>query len=444
VTFELGRALLLSGTVTPESLSRALAASVEPGMPLGRALVGLGLVSESDLDAELARGDRTPAVEHITPRLDLLGDLPTGLCHRLAAIPVRIDPDGAVDVAVLDTRDRYVAEEMGFHLRRPVRLVRAAYPAMREALASYTAAVRSSISVPGIRPERRRAQTYTPAWGTPVLEPRPDPPALVDLPHPPPVIASVTTTTRRFFTGMHSEPLDGPADADLVPGFGGLEQALHREDDGGAHEPVFELRRGPSMTLPEIDPPTLRIRDAPAFPLVGSLPKSFPSISTEVIPLPFHDPAATLAQLRVAESRDEILALLERSARAVARRVGLLVIKKDKVSGWSCSPEFGDVAALKALHISLRSPGLLATVMAGGVYLGPLLGSIGTAFLSVMRTATRDVAMVAARVKERPTVLIVCDELGDTLLGTRHLEVMAKVAGEALERVLLARRQGDA
>jgi hypothetical protein len=52
--------------------------------------------------------------------------------------------------------------------------------------------------------------------------------------------------------------------------------------------------------------------------------------------------------------------------------------------------------------------------------------------------------MVAVRVKERPTVLVVCDELGDTLLGTRHLELLATVAGESLERILKARRQVEA
>jgi hypothetical protein len=250
-------------------------------------------------------------------------------------------------------------------------------------------------------------------------------------------VASVTTSTRRFFAGIHSEPY--PPDPEAKP-----PQPTALDDAHLGIEPVFELRRGPHMTLHEIEPPTIRLRDAPAFPLVASLPSGVPAIPADAIPLPFHDPAATLAQLRVAVDRDEILSLLEKSARTVARRVALLVVKRDGVTGWSCSPEFGNLDALKSLHISLRNPSLLSTVLAGGVYLGPLLGSVGTAFLQVMRTATRDVAMVAARVKERPAVLIVCDELGDTLLATRHLDVMAKIAGDALERVLLARRQSDA
>lgn len=443
MTFELGRALLQSGTVTPESLSRALAAAIEPGMPLARALVGLGLLSESDLETTLARGDETDPLPVVVPRMDLLNPLPTGLCHRLAALPVRLDDTGTVDVAVLDPRDRFVADEMSFHLGKKVRLVRAAYPAMREALTSYTAAVRASISVPGVRPERRRAQMYTPAWGTPVVD---SPEAAARMQEAAaataaPVIASVTTSTRRFFTGIHAEPHELPI---IDPRAPHPPSDLNPADDGGAHEPVFELRRAPSSTLPDIEPPTIRNRDEPAFPLLSSLPKSLPMIQSESIPLPFHDPAATLAQLRVATDRDEILALLEKSARSVARRVGILVVKKDKVTGWSCSPEFGNVEALRGLQISLRSAGLLASVLAGGVYLGPLLGTIGSAFLTVMKTATRDVAMVAVRVKERPTVLVVCDELGDTLLGTRHLELLATVAGESLERILKARRQVEA
>ena len=139
-----------------------------------------------------------------------------------------------------------------------------------------------------------------------------------------------------------------------------------------------------------------------------------------------------------------MLGLVEKSARAVAKRVALMVVRKDALVGWSCSPEFGDLAALRALTISTRPASLLSSVLVGGVYLGPLLGSLGAAFLQVMHTATRDVAMVAVRVKDKPAVLVICDELGDTLLATRHLDVMAKVAGEALERVVRAKRSEQA
>jgi hypothetical protein len=203
---------------------------------------------------------------------------------------------------------------------------------------------------------------------------------------------------------------------------------------------VFELRRGPNMTLPDIEPPTQRLREAAAFPLVASLPKAIPSITHETRGEYFPDPASTLGLLRAAASRDEVLGLVEKSARAVARRVAIFVVRKDSLVGWSCSPEFGAIEAVKELSISTRTPSLLNTVLDGAIYLGPLLGSVGTALLGVMGAATRDVAVIAVRVVDRPAVLVVCDDLNDTLLATRHLEIMAKVAGEALERVVRARR----
>jgi hypothetical protein len=433
VTFELGRALLLSRTVTPDGLARALAVMVEPGMPLARALVGLGLVSEDDLAEELARSDADPALTEVTPRVDLMQTLPTGLCNRLAAIPVDIDADGVVAVAVLDPRDRYVAEEFGYHLRRPVRLVRAPYTILREALVNYATNLQSSVPPPGIRRERRRAVSYTPAWGTPVEgEPRveSDVPPFSSVPaQPPAVVASVTTSTRRFFAGMHSAPSEPPPPSASRP--------AATPDAGG---PVFELQRGPNMTLTDLEPMTQRNREEPLFPLVASLPRVLPAISPETIPVYQPDPASTLGDLKAAETRDQVLALIEKSARAVARRVGLLVVRKDTLAGWSCTPEFGDAAAMRALSLSTRTPSLLNSVLEGEVYLGPLLGSVGTALQRVMISASRDVALVAVRASKKPVILVVCDDLTDTLLATRHLEVMARVAGEAIERLVRARR----
>jgi hypothetical protein len=449
VTFELGRSILRSGAVTPEALAHALAVTIDPGMPLARALVGLGLLSEEDVQEELARSDLSPALTEVHPRLDLLSTLPSGMCNRLAALPVHVEADGTIVVAVLDPRDAYVAEELCFHLRAAIRLVRAPYSILREALVNYATTVQSSLPAPGLRRERRRAVSYTPAWGTPI-----EVEVLAEAVHGPrtpssPVqgpVASVTTSTRRFFAGMHSAPSEPPPgqETEAAPPAVQLPvaHAASPTDHPAAHEPVFELRRGPSQTLPEIEPPTQRTREAPAFPLVASLPAGLPSLRPEAIPAYAPDPASTLSQLRAATTRDEVLALVEKSARSVAVRVALLVVRRDTVVGWSCSPELGDADALKSLSISTRGPSLLGTVLDGGVYLGPLLGSVATALLKVMRTASRDVAIVAVRVAEKPAVLVVCDDLADTLLATRHLDVMAKVAGEALARIVRARNRG--
>ena len=398
-------------------------------MPLARALVGLGLMNEDDLHEELSKSDGVPALTEVYPRIDLLQMLPTGLCNRLACVPVDLDEDGTVVVAVLDPRDHSIAEEMAHHLRRPARVVRAPYSILREALVNYATKVQSIVPPAGIRRERRRAIAYTPAWGTPIHTPVPPEPytqgPVSD--DPPPQFASVTTSTRRFFAGIHSEP----PPAGTLPLDGSVP---------APNEPVFDLLRPPSQTIPDIEPPTQRQQEAPAFLVKGSLPTTLPLPFLTPTSRHFPDPASTLGGLRASTERDEVLSLVEKSARAICRRVALLVVRKDALTGWSCSPEFGEQSALAAVSISTRTPSLFGSVKDGAVYLGPLLGSVGAALLAVMGSASRDVAMVAIRVKRKPTVLVVCDELSDTLLATRHLEIMAKVAGEALERILLARR----
>ncbi len=432
MTFELGRSLLQSGAITPEGLARALAVTLEPGMPLARAVVGLGLVSEDDIHEHLARSDPRPALTEVHPRLELLGVLPAGLCNRLAALPVDVDEDGTYVVAVLDPRDAYVAEEVAFHLSGFVRLVRAPYSILREALVNYASTVRSSVPPPERMRGLRRGVIYTPAWGTPAdvvaravaaaNEAEPAPP-------PPPPATSVTASTRRFFGGIHSRATEPP---------GAAAAAAARLRASGDDEPAIPVH-GPNMTLTEIDPPTERARDAPLFPLVASLPRPGAAEDESSLPPFAPDPAATLNRLRAASERDEVLALTLESARAVARRAAIFVARKDAVVGWACSPEFGDEGELRALSLPVGGPTLLSPVLDGGVYLGPLLGSVATALLSVMRTATRDVALVSVRVLGRAAVVIVADELIDTLLATRHLEVVAQVAAEGLTRAVRAR-----
>ncbi len=407
-------------------------------MPLPRALVGLGLLSEEDLQRELARADQDPALTAVHTRADLLGMLPVGLCNRLAALPVDLGPDGTVEVAVLDPRDAHIAEEIGYHLQHPVRLVRAPYALLREAL------VRSvtpppARPPPGARQERHRIVAHTPAWGTPMVT--------MPLPGPSPsrpvmsvaVIPSSghrqrhhldSPVLRRDALGRLSPPARSPAGGRHATGG---RPAHPRSGLGAASRPVHDAAGHRADHQADARRAGLPPGGRPAAD-----PARRPSPQPVADPLP--DPTSTLAQLRAATSRDEVLSLIEKSARAVAVRVGLFVYRKDTLVGWSCSPEFGAAAALRELSIPVHSPSLLDTVLGGGVYLGPLLGSVGASILRAMRTATRDVAIVAVHVSGKPAVVVVCDELGDTLRATRHLDVLAKVAGEALERVIRKRR----
>ena len=60
--------------------------------------------------------------------------------------------------------------------------------------------------------------------------------------------------------------------------------------------------------------------------------------------------------------------------------------------------------------------------------------------LAVMGTASSDVAVYVAKVRGKPAVVVLADELDDTLLGTRALGEITRRAGDALARILAGRQ----
>jgi hypothetical protein len=195
---------------------------------------------------------------------------------------------------------------------------------------------------------------------------------------------------------------------------------LRRSIDPGAFEP--DTQREPEPTFDLV--PSQRLRPAP---------------TAAMLPLP--DLGPVLASLRTASDRDAVLSIVLSGVRGLARRAAILVMKKDAFVGWSCTPEFGSAAALRNVSIPSAASSILATAAAGGMYLGPLFEADAHGpLLAVMGTATRDVAVSAVKVGDRTAMLILADELADTALSTKHMDAIAKAAGDALAR--LVRRRG--
>lgn len=379
---ELARSLLLADAITPDGLARALFASLTQEIALEEALLETGAIDERQLQSELARWDG-PSIQNVVPVPELIARLPKGLCRRLLALPIRVDPrTGTVDVAVADGRDPHPAAEVGHHLRAPVRAVRARLATLIGAIEKAehgehgVHVLAAPLWVPA-SPAAKPAQPSreTPMWGTPIVtvEPKPPPPS-VEMPIP---------LMRR------------------------AEPAPQTERDP---EPVFSL-------------PQSSARPA----------------RTPTLPLP--DPAPVLASLEAAHDRDAILAIVLSGARAVARRVALLVVKRDAFVGWACSPELGSATRLRALQIPTSVPSLFATVASSAApYLGPVYDTPAhQPFVELCGTLSRDVALTCVRVAGRPAVLVVADELADPALSTKHLDQIADAAGKALERLLRKR-----
>jgi len=339
---DLGLRLLASGAVRRDDVEAALLAHARDGVPFVRALLDADAIGAEVLEQELSRSD-VPTLRRVVPVQVLANALPRGLCRRLLAVPVRQDPyTGTVDVAVVDPFDPHIAEEMSFHLGMGVRIVRAPWRVLED--------------------------------------------ALLALEEDEPSEASETSQS---------------AEIEAV----------------GLDEGASPSRSGSYAVKAE--------------PFARHAPRP-----------PFRDIGPYLDRIRRSRDRDAVVDGLVRGMRTIARRIGVLVVKKGELAGLFCNPEFGDLEALRALRMPFSQPSVLAAAMASGSYLGPIPHSAENApLLDVMGEASPDVAMVCVTVNQRPVLLLIADELGDTMLATQRATKLTQVAGEAFVR-LLRRKDG--
>jgi hypothetical protein len=157
--------------------------------------------------------------------------------------------------------------------------------------------------------------------------------------------------------------------------------------------------------------------------------------------LPPPEMGGVLAALRNVGARDEVLELVLAGARMVALKVALFVVKKGGYLGWVSTPEFAERTALQTILVPLDVNSIFDRAVREDLYLGPIrYDEVHAPLLRVMRNPSRDVAAVPIRVSGKTAVIILADELSDTMLATRRLEELAKAAGEAFGRIVRTRR----
>lgn len=533
---ELTKALLLEEAASEAAIADALFASVTGGVPLVQAMIDARAVAPEVLARYLARTE-APFLRQIVPLLEVMDQLPPGLCARLLAIPVRRDAiTGTIDVVVADAGDPHPAAEIAFHLGAPVRLVRGTAATIEEALRKLRTLSRPPSIPPGSRPSGRPAVSRppsrppshppprslpdderlydsrprapnpsfrggtlpppdpglrlgsppaasfdamatealrpsripqserqahvlpapaagqrrprdTPPWGTPVHNANQSGGASD---HPASGLGSEIPIplTRRTFTAVSGgtqrpPPLVDPAESPLGEGYaidaGHFRQIVEvQERTRGQTERVMG---GPQHGMPMNSfipgpPPLPNVTGAGTMGSAGG--GAFAAYAPQI---PFADIGGILAALRAAGSRDEVLELVLTGARMVAFKVALFVVKRGGYLGWACTPEFGDRGALQSILIPLEAASLFDEAVRDGLYLGSIRhDEVHAPLLHVMRGASRDVAIVPIRVAGKTAVVLVADELGDTMLATRRLEELARAAGDAFSRIVRLRR----
>jgi hypothetical protein len=436
MTFALARSLLLADAVSPDALAQALLVSATRGTSLVRALLAIRAIDAMRLEQHLERGE-APTMRHVAPVMSLVQHLPPGLCERLLALPVRRDPrTGTIDVAVVDARDPHPVEEMAHWLRAPVRMV-------RTSLAAMDAALRRLHAKPADGPRPMAA----PIWVPPAIEPP------RDMPKTPAYGSPIVDESRLTVPDDDTQPTEihGFALADpnipfalrprsSIPPVPIVEIGPPAEERGTTvvePEPVLDLRKRASSAPsrpPALPEPVLDLRRR----------KSTQPIAPNAPTAPFPDIAQTLEAIRAATDRDAILEHVVAALRTVARKVGVLAVRRDALVGWTCSPELAERATLRTARIA---PSLSAVLTAALEATGATLARIpkdGThaPLLAAMKVPPAgEVGMVAIRVEGKPVALVLADELGDTMVATKRLDLVAGIAGESLGRLLRDKRK---
>ena len=122
---QLGSLLLRDGIITPEQLAAALAQKEAEGGRLGEILLRYDVTSASAIAQalaeqygfeflELTRFDLVPAATSL---------LPENVARRLSALPIALDEDGTVVVAVTDPTDVMASDDLRLALGLQIRFV---------------------------------------------------------------------------------------------------------------------------------------------------------------------------------------------------------------------------------------------------------------------------------------------------------------------------------
>lgn len=379
MTVELARRLIESG-VPVSDVESALLLVVLRGIPLSEALAETDPALLTRVEQELNRSE-LPSVLTVRASPELYARLPEGMCRRLLAVPVHVDPrSGRVDVAAVEPLDPHIAQEFSYHLEQPVRVLQASRDAVKGALDKLQQVGKISALPPAA----------TPGSDAPIPLVRLDSGKRSDAPIP---------LVRRSLVPQRA-PSTAPAPRSVRP-----------------------------APLPEAEgvAASWRSRPPPADLVAGALAEA---------------PPPAREQLAQASSPDAVLAVL-RDALAPAASI-VFAVKSASFEGRVASPQVEQRVAPKSLSLLAHQPSVLETAVKSGFYLGPIPNTPNHRELrdAVTPEASSEVYVTVVTVSDRPSLVWLVAGFEQSLELTRRADEIALAAGKALARILRERKRG--
>ncbi len=401
---ELARRLIHSGAA-PAQVEAALFEAVQRGVSLTQAVNELYPELVELLERALDRSD-FPSVHTVRPLADVVRALPVGMCERLLALPINRDSrTQRVDVASVDVLDGHVASEFAFHLGVPIRVLRAPFTELVVALEGLHA---SGIFLPGLSKILRGGLAAS----------SPNPPLVVDSPeHPsePPIPLVKKSLAPRSW----SPDVPNVTFVEPLPDF------------DSSHP-------GPDSSAPDFDSSAADY-DEPVLSLARPKPFSVPELAGPPWAIEFE---AAVAGLDAAESPEQVVSCLCEGLSPVRALVFAVRPQTFDVRGGSL--QLGSPAELRAISVPSGNGSLLDAATRVGFYLGPFaqLAALTSLEGKWAAPAGSDCYARTVNVSERPSLIVLMAGFSESTEATRRADVLAKSAGNALERIVRLRKRG--
>lgn len=393
MTVELARRLIDSG-VPLADIEAALLVVVVQGVTLSEALSERDPGLLSRVDQELQRSE-LPSVLTVRASPDLYARLPEGMCRRLLAVPVHVDPrTGRVDVAAVEPLDPHLAQEFGFHLDQPIRILHASYEAVSAALDRLQQRTKVSALPPG------RAEG---ALGSdaPIPLIKVEPAARSDAPIP---------LVRRSM--VPRAPSAVPAARSVPPG---------------------AVAEAQSAAL------SWRSRPPPVDLVAGVTADD--RIERESLPPPSMVARSAREALEEANSPEAVLLAL-RDGLAPAYSI-VFAVKNASFDGRIASAAIERHRPAKEISLLSHQPSVLETAVKSGFYLGPIPNTPNHRELrdALPADSANEVYVTVVTVSDRPSLVWLIAGFEQSLDLTRRADEIALVAGRALARILRDRKR---
>lgn len=411
MTVELARRLIESG-VPLADIEASLLLVVERGLPLLEALAERDPGLLSRVEQELARSE-LPSVLTVRASPELYGRLPVGMCRRLLAVPVHVDPrSGRVDVAAVEPLDPHVAQEFGYHLERPIRVLHASYDAVSGALDK----LQRGAKVSALPPAKAREGAL--ASDAPIPLVKLDSGARSDAPIP---------LVRRSL--VPARPPTAPPPAALGRSGASASSALPEAESVAlswrSKPPPIDLVKGAA----QLDRQQVAAASAAAAPPARREPSAPP-------------PRSARDLLEAAATPEAVLELL-RDALAPAASI-VFAVKNASFDGRVASAAVEQRTPAKQISLLSHQPSVLETAVKSGFYLGPIPNTPNHRELrdALPPDGVNEIYVTVVSVSDRPSLVWLIAGFEQSLDLTRRADEIALVAGRALGRILRQRKRG--